>query len=55
MHDYTSSPDGYDEYIRGCNYDRETPTWLFVVVISAFFVGGLILVHDGLILIFDWL
>jgi len=39
MHDYSSSSDGYEEYLRGGDYERETPTWLFIVVIYAFFVG----------------
>ena len=45
MYDYTSSSDGYDEYIRGGGEPPETPTWLFVVVLYAFFGTWLFVVQ----------
>jgi hypothetical protein len=46
MYDYTCSADGYDEYIRGGGEPPETPTWLFVVVLYAFFGTWLFIVHQ---------
>ena len=51
MHDYSSSTDGYDEYIRGGGEPPETPTWLFVVVLYAFFGTVLFIVQQVIVTI----
>ncbi len=54
MYDYTSSRDGHDEYIRGGREPPETPTWLFVVVLYAFFGTWLFLVQQVCIGVFSY-